>query len=145
MFLHAFGCSKQRLDASSSEERQEFTTDVATTLLPFRILRLGKLTKTLKFGGDQAVEHFAKYGNSIMKALGDKTYNLKNYINDANHVIQFGQYVPELNGYVKLIGVRGSAKYGFVGVTKDGRSITTFHVKTAQQLSKSAPSLGIIY
>lgn len=32
-------------NASSSEERQEFTTDVATTLLPFKILRLVNLLK----------------------------------------------------------------------------------------------------
>jgi len=39
-----------------------------------------------------------------MDAMGKSQYNLKNYLNDANHVIQTGQYVPELNGYVKLIG-----------------------------------------
>lgn len=39
--------------------------------------------KFLKFGGDEAVVHFGKHGNSVMSALGKKSYNLANYIDDA--------------------------------------------------------------
>lgn len=74
--------------------------------------------------------------------MGKNQYNLKNYLEDANHVIRNG-YVPELNGYVKLIGGKGSTKYGFVGLDRNIGKITTFHIKTAKELSKKAPSLGI--
>lgn len=79
-----------------------------------------------------------------MDALGKNSYNLKNYLDDANHVIKNGQYVPKLNGYVRLIGGSGSAKYGFVELDRATENITTFHIKTASELSKKAPSLKII-
>lgn len=78
-----------------------------------------------------------------MQALGRKSYNLRNYLDDANHVIQSGTYVKELNGYVKLIGGPGSAKYAFVGLKNGGDNISTFHIKTASELARKAPSLGI--
>lgn len=77
-----------------------------------------------------------------MQAFGRKSYNLNDYISDANHVIRTGTWVPELNGYVKLIGGEGSAKAAFVGLTRDGVNIATFHVKTVRELARSAPSLG---
>jgi RHS repeat-associated protein len=94
------------------------------------------------FKGDQAVIHFDKHANGIMKALNLKSYNLKDYLNDANHVIQTGTFVPELSGYVRLIGGKGSAKYGLVGVDRTTGQITTFHIKTVSELAKKAPSLG---
>lgn len=72
--------------------------------------------------------------------MGLKSYNLKNYVTDANYVIQNGVYVPELNGYIKLIGGSGSAKFGFVGLNKSTGNITTFHIKTAKELSKKLPN-----
>ena len=106
-------------------------------------LRTIKCTnKFIKFKGDEAVKHFLKHSKSIMKALGKKAYNLKDYIQDANHVINTGTYVKDLNGYVKLIGGKGKAKFAFVGLNKSGK-ITTFHIKTAKELSKKAPCLGI--
>lgn len=77
-----------------------------------------------------------------MQALGKTSYNLRNYLDDANHVIQNGTWVPELNGYVRLVGGKGSAKAAFVGVDRVGGNITTFHIKTVKELSRSAPSLG---
>ncbi|WP_427340818.1 hypothetical protein, partial [Caloranaerobacter sp. DY30410] len=100
--------------------------------------------KLIKFKGDEAVIHFEKHGKELMDAFGKDAYNLKNYIDDANHVINNGTYVKELNGYVKLIGGKGSAKYGFVGLDRATGNITTFHIKTASELSKKAPSLGIL-
>lgn len=72
------------------------------------------------------------------------SYNLKQYIQDANYVIDNGQYVPELNGYIKLIGGKGNAKYAFVGLDRATNKITTFHIKSVKELSKKAPSLGIV-
>nr|WP_275371556.1 hypothetical protein [Xenorhabdus bovienii] len=95
------------------------------------------------FKGDEAVKHFEKHGSEMMQALNQRSYNLKNYINDANHVIRNGQYVPEMNGYVKLIGGQGSAKYAFVGLDRKTGNITTLHVKTVSELTRKAPSLGL--
>lgn len=67
---------------------------------------------------------------------------MSNYLDDANHVINNGTYVPEMNGYVKLVGGEGSAKYAFVGLDRATGEITTFHLKTVSELMKKAPSLG---
>ncbi|MBW4854078.1 MAG: transposase [Bacillaceae bacterium] len=97
----------------------------------------------IKFKGDQAIIHYEKHSKEIMDAMGKNQYNIKNYLKDANHVIQKGKYVPELNGYVRLVGGKGSAKYGFVGLDRKTGNITTFHIKSVKELSKKAPSLGI--
>lgn len=104
---------------------------------------VNKTSKTLKFGGDEAIQHFGKHGKSVMDALGKTAYNLKDYVDDANYVIQNGIFVPEKNAFVKLVGGTGSAKYAFVGLNRSTGEITTFHIKTAKELSRSAPSLGI--
>ena len=95
------------------------------------------------FKGDEAVQHFGKHSDSIMNAMGSKSYGLGQYVDDANHIIQNGTWVPEMNGFAKLIGGQGSAKFGFVGLERGSSSITTFHIKTASELAKKAPSLGI--
>ncbi|WP_169055905.1 T7SS effector LXG polymorphic toxin [Bacillus pumilus] len=97
----------------------------------------------IKFKGDQAIIHYEKHSKEIMDAMGKNQYNIKNYLKDANHVIHKGRYAPELNGYVRLIGGKGSAKYGFVGLDRKTGNITTFHIKSVKELSKKAPSLGI--
>jgi len=99
--------------------------------------------KPKNFIGNEAVKHYDKHGGEIMRALNRNSYNLKDYINDANHVIANGQFSPELNGFVKLIGGSGTAKYAFVGLNRSGNNITTFHIKTVSELSRKAPSLGI--
>ncbi|WP_394747811.1 fibronectin type III domain-containing protein [Spongiimicrobium salis] len=93
--------------------------------------------------GIKGLEHFTKHGNSVMNALSKKSYSFTQYLDDANHVLNKGTFVPELNGYVKLIGGKGSAKFGFVGLNRTTGGITTFHLKTAKELAKKAPSLGI--
>ncbi|WP_235399591.1 filamentous hemagglutinin N-terminal domain-containing protein [Pseudomonas ogarae] len=95
------------------------------------------------FKGDEAVRHFEKHASELMSAFGRTSYNLKNYLDDANHVIKNGTFVPEMNGYVRLIGGEGSAKYGFVGLDRSTGKITTFHVKTVSELARKAPSLGL--
>lgn len=76
-----------------------------------------------------------------MDTFGKNSYNLNEYVRDANYIIKNGSFVPELNGYVRLIGGKGSAKFGFVGLNRTTGSITTFHIKTAQELAKKAPSV----
>ena len=78
-----------------------------------------------------------------MDALGKSEYGIKDYINDANYVVQNGTYVPELNGFVQPLGGTGSAKYGLVGLDRATGNITTFHIKTVSELIKKAPSLGL--
>ena len=83
--------------------------------------------------------HYVKHGAEIQKALGKSSYSSANYLTDANHVIQNGTYVQELNGYVKFIS---GQKYGFVGLDRATGDITTFHIKTVSELIKNAPGLG---
>lgn len=118
-----------RLDQGKNVKRVEKTAKGAGDLI--------------KFKGDQAIIHYEKHSKEIMDAMGKNQYNIKNYLKDANHVIQKGKYVPELNGYVRLVGGKGSAKYGFVGLDRKTGNITTFHIKSVKELSKKAPSLGI--
>lgn len=92
---------------------------------------------------DGANSHFNKHAKEIMDTLRKNSYNLKEYIDDANYIIKNGQYTPELNGYVKFMGGKGHAKYGFVGLDRKIGRITTFHVKGIKELEKKAPSLGI--
>ena len=108
-----------------------------------KFVKKKKNVKRIKFKGDEANNHFKKHGKEIMDTLGKNSYNLKEYIDDANYIIKNGQYTPELNGYVKFMGGKGHAKYGFVGLDRKTGRITTFHVKGVKELEKKAPSLGI--
>ncbi|MBK9151239.1 MAG: hypothetical protein IPM26_09640 [Saprospiraceae bacterium] len=90
----------------------------------------------LKFGGDEAVVHFGKHADQIMKVTGKSAYNLKNYVDDANWIIQNGTYSSKLNGYYHYMGnaAKGESLFGFVGMKNGGSTISTFHIKTATQL-----------
>ncbi|BAZ29535.1 hypothetical protein NIES4074_19820 [Cylindrospermum sp. NIES-4074] len=70
------------------------------------------------FEGDKAIEHFSKHGDEVKQVLGKSSCNIKDYIEDANYVIKTGQYVPEMSGYVKIVGGKGKAKVAFVGIKK---------------------------
>ena len=52
--------------------------------------------KFFKFGGDEAVKHFGKHADQIMKVTGKSAYNLKNYVDDANWIIKKELTVPSL-------------------------------------------------
>jgi hypothetical protein len=95
-----------------------------------------------EFAGDQARIHYTKHGESVKRALGVKSYDIANYLDDANYIINSGTFVPELNGYIRLIPGQGSAKYGFVGINRETSHITTFHIKTAKELSRKVPSIN---
>ncbi len=92
--------------------------------------------RLLKFTGDEAVKHFEKHSAEIMKALGKKSYNLKQYINDANWIVKNGHYSEELRGYYCFIrnSTKGESLMGFVGLKNGGANIATFHIKTAKAL-----------
>jgi hypothetical protein len=97
------------------------------------------------FDGDLAVSHFEKHSGQIMKYLGKSSYNMKEYMVDANFVIKNGSFAPELNGYVKIIGSGGSsgnAQAAFVGLKNTGKNISTFHIKSVKEIARKAPSLG---
>lgn len=90
----------------------------------------------LKFGGDEAAVHFGKHADQIMKVTRNAAYNLKNYVDDANWIVQNGTYSSKLNGYYHYMGnaAKGESLFGFVGVKGGGTTISTFHIKTATQL-----------
>jgi RHS repeat-associated protein len=97
------------------------------------------------FGSEaKLAAHFEKHGAAIGKALGKESYSAAEYAADANYVIRNGQYVQELNGYVRFLGAEGRGNYAFVGVDRARQTITTFHVKSVSELAREAPSLGII-
>ena len=140
----------QETESQAVEPHQEKTADGYETALGYPQAaenvapRLALPHPQYYFKADQAVVHFDRHAGSIMNAMGNKSYNLARYVDDANHVIQTGTWASEMNGFVKLIGGQGSAKFGFVGLERGGSSITTFHIKTASELAKKAPSLGVV-
>jgi hypothetical protein len=94
------------------------------------------------FKSEEAVSHFNTHSGELMTVFGKSSYNLKEYMLDAHNVMKTGEYSSSMNGFVKLIGGEGKAKAAFVGVTRDGRSITTFHVKEVKDIARKAPELG---
>lgn len=98
-----------------------------------------------RFAGDEGVNHFGKHAGELMQVLGKRSYNLAQYLDDANHVIQTGHWVPEMNAYVRIVASNnGSAKALLVGINRASGAITTFHVKSLREIAKKAPSLGLI-
>ena len=85
-------------------------------------------------------EHYERHGSDIAKVLGRSFYSKEDYLADANYIIQNGNFSSELNGYVKFMSGK---KYGFVGLDRETGKITTFHIKTVEELARKAPSLGI--
>ena len=110
----------------------------ALGLLGLNLIPGGKVGgKAYRYGFSKTEElfiHFEKHGGDIMKGLNRTDYNINNYLDDANYVIRNGQYLPEMNGYVNFMGKDGKANYGFVGMTRDGKNITTFGVRNANGL-----------
>lgn len=96
----------------------------------------------LLFDADNAVRHFKDHADQVKKVFNKPSYNLKEYMVDANHVVKTGQYSKEFNAYVKIVGGPGDAKAAFVGLKNAGENISTFHIKDARWLSKKDPSLG---
>jgi RHS repeat-associated protein len=103
-----------------------------------KLLQLtNKTNKFFKFGGDEAIIHFGKHAEQIMKVTGRSSYNLKDYIGDANWIIKNGTYSSKLNGYFYYMGnsaKSGESLLGFVGMKYGGNTISTFHIKSATKL-----------
>ena len=91
---------------------------------------------------ESLLNHYNKHSSQIKNNLGMQNYSVDNYLYDANHIINKGNYVEELNGYIKFMK---NDKYGFVGLDSDKKIITTFHIKTVSELSKKAPSSGLVW
>jgi hypothetical protein len=86
---------------------------------------------------DKLLEHFNKHGAEF----GDVCPTVGDYLDGANYVIENGQYVPEMNGYIKFSGANGKANYAFVGLASDGSYITTFGIRSVSDLAKIIPWL----
>jgi len=96
-----------------------------------------------KFKLGEDVARFEKHGARLANKLDlGSEYSIEQYVQDANHVIQEGLYVPELHAYVKIPTGKGSAQAPFVGLDRATNEITTFHMKPVSFLEKNAPSLG---
>lgn len=90
-----------------------------------------KSSATMKFVGDRAVSHFEEHASQIMKVTNRTSYNLKEYVNEANEIIQSWKYLSAKNAYVKVVEAGEKIKYAyFVGLTRDMQYITTFHIKS---------------
>lgn len=86
---------------------------------------------------EKLTEHFEKHAkefDNLCPTVGD-------YLDGANYVIENGQYVSELNGYIRFFGANGKANYAFVGMTSDGSAITTFGIRSVSDLAKYIPWL----
>ncbi|WP_261888066.1 RHS repeat protein [Vibrio rhizosphaerae] len=95
-----------------------------------------------KFKDGEDLIHYEKHGKEIATTLGEPSYSLEQYVSDANSVIQNGQFVPEMNGYVSIPGGQGGAKGLFVGLDRATGEITTMHLKPVSFFEQKAPSLG---
>jgi len=92
----------------------------------------GQTSGTRKF--PTAVEHFEKH--ALPKSDG---YNVKNYIDDANSVINNGLYSSKFNAFVKPL--TNGKNFEFVGLNRNNGNITTLHIKGFDQLLKKDPEL----
>ena len=79
---------------------------------------------------DLLLEHYGKHN----REMGYMFRSPGEYLEGANFVIQNGFYVEAKNAYVMFYGMGGRANYLFVGLTQDGKNITTFFLKAAQQI-----------
>jgi hypothetical protein len=61
---------------------------------------------------------------------------MKNYVEDANWIIQNGTFHPGRNGYYHFMsnGSKGQSLFGFVGMKEGGTTISTYHIKSKSQL-----------
>lgn len=99
-----------------------------------KALELGKKTFT---SSEKLLDHYEKHNSEF----GGIYNSLDDYLNGANYVIENGQYVSEMNGYIRFFGANGKANYAFVGLTADGSQITTFGIRSVSELSKVIPWL----
>ena len=79
-------------------------------------------------------DHFAKHGNEFEGLFSNST----EYAKGAKYTIKNGQYVKEMNGYIRFFGANGKANYAFVGMKSGGR-ISTFGIRAAAELAKKIP------
>ena len=68
--------------------------------------------------------------------MGNMFSSPEEYLEGANYVIQNGFYVESKNAYVLLHNMGRHENYLFVGLTRDGKFITTFMLKAAKKIFK---------
>ena len=86
---------------------------------------------------EKLIEHFDKHASEF----GDICPTVGDYLDGANYVIENGQYIPEMNGYIRFFGANGQANYAFVGLSSDSSFITTFGIRSVSELAKIIPWL----
>ena len=134
---------KDKVSSSAKTASSQFSSNAQQ--------QLPQNTKTggmRKFQKDNGTAHFSKHGDDIMEVLGKDTYTYKEYLQDANYIINNGVYSEKANAYAYFMGSsgrHGAAKYGFVGLDRFTGDIKTFHIKDIGNLYKQAPDLGIFY
>ncbi len=122
----------------SQEWEPSFAISMSLAMLSFGVSQVAQAIKnaspkTYNFQTEiKLEEHFLKHN----KDFNNMFKNSKEYLEAANYVIKNGTYVTEMNGYVKFIGIDGSANYAFVGMTVNGKNITTFGVRSIKNLTK---------
>jgi len=82
---------------------------------------------------DKLLEHYGKHNSEF----GSLFSSPDEYLSGANYVIENGEYVSELNGYIRFFGAGGQANYAFVSLTQDGAYITSFGIRSVAKLAKS--------
>ena len=118
-------------------------------------LRQGVIDEIQFTNQNSYINHFEKHHSEMSQIFEKGSYTMEKYLNDANHVIREGKFLPEKNAYVKFIGkatnkkiidleenLSKNIKYAFVGLDRKTGKITTFHFKKVSELIKDAPSLG---
>lgn len=106
-----------------------------------KMLSVGSISSRRFFKNQLLLEeHYLKHGQGIANVLGESSYSIVKYLDDANYIINNGKYASELNGYVSFLG---GSNYGFVGLDRVTGDIVTFHIKSISELIKKAPSLGL--
>ena len=80
------------------------------------------------------IEHFLKHGDQIINATNASEYSVEQYLDDANWIINNGQYIPEKNAFISFMK---NVYYGFVGMDQSMENITTFHIKSIYEIIKA--------
>ena len=91
---------------------------------------------TLEFKSKTLLEeHFQKHGDEF----GGLYHNTEEYLVGANYVVKNGTYVPEMNRYIRYYNTGKKVQFAFVGLTHDGRYITTYGLRSVYKLAEKVP------
>ncbi len=97
--------------------------------------------RVVSFTPAEAVLHFNKHAHKFKALFGRVTYDLADYLVDANRLMKSGRYVEEVNGYVQPIKGAIPAQVEFLGLDATKLRITTFHPKDLADFYERVPRL----